>query len=492
VPSGRAIRRFTAATTNTRAGAGMGDLLGDVYYVVVIAAIGLAMALGVAGTLREALPSTDTAAAPVWDVPGLSLAALVAAILVGYAGVVLSLAGRLGPVSAGGPEAAWWLPLPVERRGLLRPAQWRVPAVAALASGVLVGILDAGLLGAPDGGRVARTVVGSALAAALVVLTAALGQTFDASRRATALAGEVVLLAAPLVALGGALLGWRLAELPPVPPVALGALAVLAVGVGLVVDRRLGRIPARTLRAGGAVASQAVGAMVSLDTRELGRALGEGSARPRRRRSLRMGLVRGPASALVTADALVLTRSVRHLVQLAVTALVPALVATAPQLAGPVGFALALVVGGYVAMTSSAEGARRAEMAPVLDRLLPLAAREVRLLRMVVPGVAMALWSLVAFGVVGLWSGDPATRRRGSRSGSRRARCGRVLRCARRTVRRPTGGHRSCRPRWARCPRASRACSRAGRTSSRSGWCRSWCACSSGGSRPRCSSCRWC
>jgi len=93
-------------------------------------------------------------------------------------------------------------------------------------------------------------------------------------------------------------------------------------------------------------------------------------------------------------------------VQLVVAALVPVLVALVPQLRGPLGFVLALVVGGYLATSATGEGARHAEMAPVLDRLLPIGAREVRRLRMVVPGVAMALWSLVAFAAVGSWAGD--------------------------------------------------------------------------------------
>jgi hypothetical protein len=111
-------------------------------------------------------------------------------------------------------------------------------------------------------------------------------------------------------------------------------------------------------------------------------------------------------SALISADATVLARSVRHLVQIVVAALVPVLVGVVPQLAGRLGFAIALVVAGSVAMTATGEGARRAEMAPVLDRLLPLAAREVRRLRMVVPGIVMLAWSLVAFGAVGAWAGD--------------------------------------------------------------------------------------
>jgi hypothetical protein len=121
-----------------------------------------------------------------------------------------------------------------------------------------------------------------------------------------------------------------------------------------------------------------------------------------------MRLVRGPLSAVVVADLTVLLRSPRHLVQLVVSALVPVVVVITPQLAGALGVVVAVLVSGYVGMLATAEGARRAEMAPIVDRLLPLSAARVRRVRLVVPGVAMLLWSAVAFAAVGRWEGDVA------------------------------------------------------------------------------------
>ncbi|WP_236422702.1 hypothetical protein, partial [Escherichia coli] len=43
LPSAQAVRRFTAAAGRTRAGAGVGSLLSDVYYAVIM----LAIAVGV-------------------------------------------------------------------------------------------------------------------------------------------------------------------------------------------------------------------------------------------------------------------------------------------------------------------------------------------------------------------------------------------------------------------------------------------------------------
>lgn len=402
-PTGRSIRRYTAAATNLRSGASVGELLGDVYYVVITTAIGIGMALGIAGQLRASLPAGEQAAA---GTSSLSLPGLVVVLVIGLAGLLLSLAGRLGPVGSAAAEATWWLGLPVDRRGLLRPSARRLPLLAAVVGAVVVGVLDGGLLGDHHGGQVVVSAMVAALGSAALVLAASLAQTFDVRRGATSLVGDLVLAAAPVLAVVGVFLGWHPGGLPAVPIWSVAVLALVVAGLVFVVDRRLDDVPSRSLRVSGSVASQAAGAVVSMDSRELGRALTDSAAAPRRRRSARFGLVRGPVSALVSADVAVLLRSVRHLVQIVVAALVPVLVGVVPQLAGRLGFAITLVVAGSVAMTATGEGARRAEMAPVLDRLLPLAAREVRRLRMVVPGVVMLVWSLVAFGAVGAWAGD--------------------------------------------------------------------------------------
>ncbi|MFS0705780.1 DUF6297 family protein, partial [Cellulomonas sp. 179-A 9B4 NHS] len=194
----------------------------------------------------------------------------------------------------------------------------------------------------------------------------------------------------------------------PVPPWALVAAAgAVVAALGWLVDARLGRLPARTVRESGSVATQAVGAVVSLDSRELGRALAGGVLRPARRRSSRLRTVRGPASALVTADLVLLRRSPRHLVQLVVAVLVPVLATVVPQLASPVGVVLAVVLSGGAAASAGADGARWAEMAPVLDRTLPLRHTTVRRLRMVVPGLVALVWSAATLAAVARWADGP-------------------------------------------------------------------------------------
>ena len=401
VPSAKSIRRFTAQAANARGGANIGELLGSVYYAVISIAISVGIALGFAQAMRASLPPSPDVEAPL----SLSLATLVVVIIVALAGALLSLAGRLGPVGAGGAEAAWWLGLPVDRRGLLRPAARRLPLLAGFVAAVLVALLDAGLLSDP-GLRVVRVAATAALVAAGIVLVAAVGQSASVSRRSIALAGDVLLFLAPVAAVVLARVGWSVDELPSAPWWVVAALVPVVVALAVVVDRRLGRMPARSLRESGSVATQAVGAVVSMDSRELGRALTDGAAAPVRRWVSRLRTARGPVSALITADVVVLRRSARHLVQLVVAALVPVLVSTVPQLASSVGVLLALLVAGSVAMSATGEGARRAEMAPILDRLLPIEAKTVRRLRMVVPAAAMALWSVVAFAAVGRWASD--------------------------------------------------------------------------------------
>jgi hypothetical protein len=401
VPSAKSIRRFTAQAGNARGGASLGSLLSSVYYAVISIAISIGIALGAAQAMRASLPPAPEVEAPL----SLSLATLALVIVVALAGALLSLAGRLGPVGAGGAEAAWWLGLPVDRRGLLRPAARRLPLLAGFVGAVLVSLLDAGLLADP-GLRVVRVAATSALVAAGIVLVAAVGQSAGVSRRSIALAGDVLLFLAPVAAVVLARVGWSVDALPGAPWWLVAVLVPVVAALAALVDRRLGRIPSRTLRESGSVATQAVGAVVSMDSRELGRALTDGAAAPVRRWTSPLSTARGPASALITADLAVLRRSARHVVQLAVAALVPVLVSTVPQLASPAGVLLALLVAGYVAMSATGEGARRAEMSPILDRLLPIEAKTVRRLRMVVPAGAMLLWSLVAFGAVGTWASD--------------------------------------------------------------------------------------
>jgi hypothetical protein len=408
LPTGRAIRRYTASAARRRGGASIGSLLVDVYEVLITTAVGIGLAIGAVDMVRDALPP-DTGAGPTG--PAVSLPTLGALVVLALVGMVVSLAGRLGPVGVGGAEATWWLTLPVARRALLRPAAVRLPLAAGAVGAIALPLVDLAVLdtGQPSLQRVLAVAAAGALGAAALVLAAGVGQTLGAVRRRIAATGDVLVALVPALALLSAVVGVRLTPLPTPGPGLLTALLVVVVGAAVAVDLRLARIPARDLRESGSVASQAVGAVVSLDSRELGRALTEGgTGRRRRRSSSPLRGVRSAAPALVTADALLLLRSGRHLAQLAGAACVPAVVLAVPRLQDPVVVLPALLAAGYIATLATAEGARRAEMAPVVDRLLPIGARRVRWLRMVVPGAAMAVWSVPAFAPLVLLGGDLA------------------------------------------------------------------------------------
>jgi hypothetical protein len=396
VPGARSIRGYTKAVARTRTGAKLGELLDDVYYAVVMVAIGVALAIG-------AVQQLPVAGAPASGGHATSLGALVLVGVVALAGAVLSLAGRLGPVGVGGAEATWWLGLPVDRRGLLRPTVWRLPALAGLTAALLALVL---VLSVPRTPAPALAVTAALLGGTALVVLGGLVQAWRGSRTAVRL-GDGVLALAPVAAVVAVLVGWRPAGVAAVPWWVVVALALVLVAASWMLDRRLGALPARSLRESGAVASHATGALASMDSRELGRALTDRVTRQRRGRSRRLRAARGAWRAVAVADWLVLVRSPRHVVQVLAAAALPAVVVSTPELAGSAQAALAVLLGGYVAMLATGEGARRAEMSPALDRLLPLSAKQTRRARLVVPALVMTGWSLLALGAIGVWRGDP-------------------------------------------------------------------------------------
>jgi len=173
--------------------------------------------------------------------------------------------------------------------------------------------------------------------------------------------------------------------------------------------RRLEVLGAQVLRAQSAVADQAGGAILSLDTRELGRALSRaGSTRGGKvRRPTRFGLVRGPVSALVAADLTLLRRSPSALAQLVgLTALV-IVAQQVPAFTGGFGLFVLLVVAGFRAAQLGAEGARTAEMVPALDAMVPLSARDARLARAVAPSLTALVALVVGTVPLVLTTGEP-------------------------------------------------------------------------------------
>lgn len=402
-PSGRQLRKLTRAATEAHTGGHMGELVSEVYSVLFSGAIAVVMVLGAVQGLNASLhPGPEAATVdPSW-------LALVVGLVV--AGAVIGLAGRLGPVGMGGAQALWWLTTPADRRTLLRPRLVLLPVVGALVGlvgGLLVGFLAFGAFGP----NLLWITIVFVLASAVMVLAVAAGQVragagTTARVRPAVLIGDVLTAAGPLAALALVLLrpepiviDW--AHLGPAIAAVLGLLVVAGLWW---LDRGLEQISGRELRARGSVASYASGAVTSMDTRELGRALNVNTARDARRRSARMRGARGPVSAILVGDATVLMRTPRHLIQIGVGMCIALLGLAAgwPVVTNVV----LLLVGGVLTAMATGEGSRRAEMAPVLDRHFPIAGTDVRRARALLPLLVMVPWALVVFGLWGWVHGE--------------------------------------------------------------------------------------
>ncbi|MET4223293.1 DUF6297 family protein [Oerskovia enterophila] len=388
--SGREIRHLTARVTASRADAGPGELLGNIAYVVVSIAISIGFVIGAANVLRETI-----FVEPAGGRDAVLTAATIQALgSVALLALMTGMAVRLGPLGTGSAGVRWWVPMPVDRRGLLTPSYWRGVAVALVvgAGGFAVVALASGA----DPGVAGRSAALGAAAGLLLVGLAGLIQPRTPVAARVARVSDVVLAAVPVAGVVLVAAGWSDLRELTIPAWAIGALGLGALALVVVWWRRLEVLGAQVLRAQSAVADQAGGAILSLDTRELGRALSRaGSTRGGRvRRPSRFALVRGPVSALVAADLTLLRRSPSALAQLVgLTALV-IVAQQVPAFTGGFGLFVLLVVAGFRAAQLGAEGARTAEMVPALDAMVPLSARDARLARAVAPSLT-ALVALV-------------------------------------------------------------------------------------------------
>ncbi|HEY3436586.1 MAG TPA: DUF6297 family protein, partial [Actinotalea sp.] len=410
IPTGQQIRQLTGQIQGAREGRTLGSVLVDVWYTVVTVGLCVVFVVGAASTIKNAAPD---AAGVGGFAPGELPGALVVLALLGG---LLSLAGRLGPLGVGGGGASWWLPLPIDRRGLLRPTVLAWPAVA-FGSGAVLAPLAVFAFGASA--SVASVLGWAAVggsAAALLASLAALAQGVDGApgrptgSRMVGWAGDLLLLAGTVgvaaMALASGSAGTSSAAAGTSVASTFGSGWVLGAGwwvsapllagaaaATVVAERRSGLLHGGRLRTQGSVGERARVAVLSLDLRELSRALTSGSERSRRRSSLAVPSA-GPRRAVVLADLILLARSPRLILQVVVTVLL-AVAATRMTLLGS-GLPLyaTLLLTGFWAANTAAAGGRHAELAPVLDRLLPLSARQVRVARGGVPLLAASVWAV--------------------------------------------------------------------------------------------------
>jgi hypothetical protein len=405
--SGAAVRRLTRRATAARADTTPAARIGEVWSHLVSGSIGVAVLAGMVASLRDRISLAGTpVTAPVLPAGVTAVLAVVLAV----AGLVVCL-DRLGPVSSTPAAATWWLPLPAGRRDLLRGELFRITAAVAGTAVVLALPLALTLVDAPSAGGVIAVLAGSAGAAAGLVGVAALHQTRGRSGRLAPVAGTVavgVAVAAVVVCTALALIGAAAPSLPT-PPLgwtALPAAAAVPLLAGAVAG--LDRLGAGQLRALGATSQYAAASAVSLDTRELGRALA--ARRPRTPRSgRRFARVTGAWQAAVAADHTAMRRSPWHLGQVAVAVAVPVLVARTAGLGSlPLAVWAACVTGWALAAVAAGHPARQAQAVPALDRLLPLSTTGLTVARTVVPLASLTVVTTLTGLLIGAASGAPA------------------------------------------------------------------------------------
>jgi hypothetical protein len=420
--SGTAIRRTTRRAAAARAETTLWTRIGDTLGTATSVGVGIAVVGGGLASLRKKIAATPLTVHGAPLPP--AFAAAVAAVLA-VAGLLLVL-DRLGPVSSTPAAAAWWLPLPADRRGLLAGDLARTCGAVVGTALVLVIPVAFALPSSPTAGGVLTSLgLAVALAGAAVGGTALL-QTRGLGGRLGGLAGAVAVLAAVAAAVAGTAgaLGVRIPSLSHLPAPPLWTTAVVALVAALLLAGAflgLQRLDAGRLRASGVTTQFATASFFSLDTRDLGRAL---SSRPRvPRRSRRFRRVHGPVAALVARDLVVLARGRWQLGQLVTALAVPVLVARTAGLGDlPVAVWLGCVLGWSLVAIAAGHPGREAQAAPELDRLLPLSAVEVLRARLLVPVAlsavvctatglliglgtgAVALWALLGLAVAPGWA----------------------------------------------------------------------------------------
>ena len=416
IPTAAYVRRVTADISGEREGRGRWWLLVEVWAVVLYVATGFGVVLGIAWSLGLGLEGLDPGIAVGGAGATGTRTAAVALGVLGVTGALAATTARLGPVGVGGGGATWWLPLPVDRTGLLRPDALRWPALGA-GAGAGGALFLPVVLGLPLSVPVlaAWTAVGGACGGVATAGVLAAQVARPRLHRRLALVGDLVLVGAVLGVsvlvergtrpAGSAATGGVALEPGPL----LGAAAVVAAGaVVLTVTsaRRVGTIPGPRLREHGAASDRALAALLSLDLRELSAALSDGPTRTRHRSVRRV--VRGARRAVVQTDLLVLRRSPRLLVQVTVAVLLGVTLSRVPALASGPGLYVLLLVTGLWTARAAAVGARRADLVPALDRALPLSQRQVRVARGLVPLLAATAWAAVLLVARTTWSDDGA------------------------------------------------------------------------------------
>ncbi|HEY4604381.1 MAG TPA: DUF6297 family protein, partial [Blastococcus sp.] len=307
---GRAVRRLTRNSAAQRAVTTWRTQLADAWSTAASVAIGLAILGGWLASVRHQIATRP----PVSDTPLPARVTLLVTLVVAVAAIV-GLLDRLGPISVSPAAASWWLPLPADRRGLLRGDLAGVVGLCALPTALLTAPLAMVWEDEPSLASVgvatltsAATAAGLAGAVTLLQTRSRGGHLFSTAGAVAVTVSAVAAVAATVPPLARAVGRLASIDVPSIPSFAALGMAAVALVLVMAADHGLGRIRSGSLRTVGATSAHASASVFSMDTRDLGRALAvppkRAPARPRRFRR-----VRGPEQAVATADLVLLSRS---------------------------------------------------------------------------------------------------------------------------------------------------------------------------------------
>lgn len=412
--TGREIRRLTARAAAARSGRGAVEVFSSVAYAVVCVAVTVGLVVGIADAVRGVVTLSPDAQAP--DVV-LSLDAVRAMLWTVVGALSVSLAARLGPVGVSDAGVRWWVPTGVDRSGLLVGSWWSTLATwtvgTSVAATTVAGVTGVPVTAAALGGVALVGAEAGALFVAAVGVLQARGIARAARRAADGLVALVPVLGVLWIIVGSG--PWSGSDdggvAGPAPTSGLWLVAVVLAAAALVVvlvwRRSLGRLSASVLAERAGTAQHAGAATLSLDTRELARALGRGRAGRARRPSRRLRVVRGPRTALLVAEALALTRTPGLLLAVPALACSAVVAQQVPALRDGAGLVVVTAVVGLRAAQTGARGASEADVSPALDAMLPLGSRTTRMLRTVFPALVSGVVLLAALAPTVVEAGAP-------------------------------------------------------------------------------------
>ncbi|AIX99653.1 hypothetical protein ART_0055 [Arthrobacter sp. PAMC 25486] len=435
--SAREIRQYTFRAGLSRTEGGLMELVSEVYTSILGGLTLLTMAGALIVALRHSLGVGDESALVASAVaPGFHSVTLLqasATVLLTLAAALLSVEMTMGPVAMTLPQTAWWLGLPVRRRGFIQPGFLKSLIWPSLAATIVVLPMALGMSASPTPGRLALSVLCGLGLAWLLYGIASWCQITGSGVWLKKLMGAITLLA-PLTLVATALYNnvagvdaitasqtaW-MEYLPTSWPllVADGAtwpllVVALALGLLVLVYSNLERITTSALKKSAAAGAYAASSLLSMDATELSRSLSAGPSTGTSRVRLPVVFKRGTVMArsvktLASTHATMTLRSPAVLLRVLVLAAIPASLASVEFLGNAVLIAVALYLCAHFAATALGATARFANGNPAVDTLMPLPAKTVRQVHFLVPGLVMTLWAPVCFGLLlALGVGSPA------------------------------------------------------------------------------------